>query len=122
MKSTPYLSLLNNAHFTASTGRSAIVAPHSSFQFIRPNATSPDTNLVGELRVYRIADLVAYAEPSYREVVKQLRNLIGDDLSAYATVGADYTIPGLPFMPVLNAAQVFRAHPRTLNSDNITRN
>jgi hypothetical protein len=98
----------------------ANVAPHISIKFIRPNPQHPDINFTGELRVYRIADLESYNEPSYREVVQQLRNLNTSDLSAYETVSADYTTPALPFMPVLNAAQVFRAHPATLNFLTVT--
>jgi hypothetical protein len=89
----------------------ANIAPHAFFKFMRPNPARPDTNWVGELRVYRIADLETYAELSYREVVAQLQNLNKENLSAFVTVGADYQIPALPFMPVLNATQVFRSHP-----------
>jgi hypothetical protein len=89
----------------------ANTAPHSTFMFMRPDPSRPDVNLTGELRVYKIADLEVYGEPSYKEVVEQLRSLDTSDLSAYETVGPDYEIPALPFMPVLNATQVFRAHP-----------
>ncbi|MEO8608745.1 MAG: hypothetical protein ABI690_12720 [Chloroflexota bacterium] len=90
-------------------------APHTTFLFTRPDPARPDVNLTGELGIYRIADIEAYAEPSYKDVVDQLRTLDTSDLSAYETVGADYKIPALPFMPVLNATQVFRAHPQALN-------
>ncbi|MBZ0286126.1 MAG: hypothetical protein K8I30_00825, partial [Anaerolineae bacterium] len=92
----------------------ANVAPHTSFVFMRPDPARPDVDLTGELRVYKIADLEAYAEPTYKDVVEQLRTLDTSDLSAYETVGADHHIPALPFMPVLNATQVFRAHPSAL--------
>jgi hypothetical protein len=95
----------------------ANVAPHTTFKFMRPNPTRPDVNWVGELSVYRMADIDAYAEPSYKDVVAQLQNLDIGNLNIYATVGADYKIPSLPFMPVLNATQVFRAHPHALDFD-----
>jgi hypothetical protein len=92
----------------------ANTAPHTSFKFMRPNPTHPDTNWVGELRVYRVADLEAYAEPTYQEVLNQLRNLDTTNLSAHVNAGPDARIPGLPFMPVLNATQVFWTHPSAL--------
>lgn len=97
----------------------ANVAPHVTIKFMRPNPARPDTNLVGELGIYRLADIDAYAEPSYKEVVKQLQNLDTSDLSAYATVGTDNELVALPFMPVLNAAQIFRVHPSALNFKNV---
>jgi hypothetical protein len=97
----------------------ANIAPHSTFTFMRPDPARPDVNLIGTLGVYRIADIEVYAEPSYKDVVEQLRTLDTSGLSAYETVGADYTIPALPFMPVLNATQVFRAHPAALNFERV---
>ncbi len=93
----------------------ANIAPHSSFMFMRPDPARPAVDLTGELRVYKIADLEAYSEPSYKAVVEQLRTLDTDVLSTFETVSADYNIPALPFMPVLNATQVFRAHPSNLD-------
>lgn len=93
----------------------ANTAPHTTFMFMRPDPARPEVDLTGELRVYKIADVEAYGEPSYKAVVEQLRTLDTSDLSAFATVGADFTIPALPFMPVLNATQVFRAHPSALD-------
>jgi hypothetical protein len=106
--------------FQADAPYFANVAPHTTFTFLRPNPTRPDTNYVGELQVYRIADLYEYAEPSYREVVEELQTLDTGNLGAYMTVGADYHIPALPFMPVLNATQVFRAHPAAINFESVT--
>jgi hypothetical protein len=97
----------------------ANTAPHVSMTFTRPNPSRPDSNFIGELRVYGIADLEVYGEPSYRAVIEQLRTLDTCDLSGYANAGADYRMPTLPFMPVLNATQVLRAHPRALNFDNV---
>ena len=97
----------------------ADIAPHTSFMFLRPDPARPDVDLTGELRVYRIADLEAYGEPSYMEVVNQLRQLDTSDLSMYANAGPDYRIPSLPFLPKLNATQVFRAQPRALNFENV---
>ena len=94
----------------------ANIAPHTSFKFMRPDPAYPDINWVGELRVYRIADLEAYAEPTYREVVDQLRTLDTATLAAHVNAGPDARLPGLPFMPVLNATQVFWAHPKVLIS------
>jgi hypothetical protein len=98
----------------------ANAAPHTSFKFMRPNPNAPDTNWVGELRVYRIADLEAYAEPTYQEVVNQLRSLDTRNLSAHVNVGANARLPTLPFMPVLNATQVFWTHPRAVHFENAT--
>ena len=93
----------------------ANVAPHTTFKFLRPDPTRPDVNWVGELLVYRISDLNSYAEPSYRQVVEKLQNLDTQNLSAYANASADYRTPALPYMPVLNATEVFRAHPSALD-------
>ena len=93
----------------------ANVAPHTTFQFLRPDPTRPDVNWVGQLSVYRISDINAYAEPSYRQVVESLQNMATQDLSAYANASADYRTPALPYMPVLNATQVFRARPKALD-------
>jgi hypothetical protein len=93
----------------------ANTAPHTAFAFLKPDPTRPEVNLVGELRVYRIADLEAYGEPSYKDTVQQLRNLDTTDLSSYANAAADYNNPSLPYLPVLNATQVFRAFPAALN-------
>jgi hypothetical protein len=95
-------------------------APHTTFKFMRPNPARPDTYWTGELSVYRIADIEAYGEPSYREVVEQLRALNTADLSSYVTVSPNYQNPSLPFMPVLNATQVFRVHPSALNTATVT--
>jgi hypothetical protein len=97
----------------------ANVAPHTRFAFLRPNPVHPDQNFIGELRVYRIADLEAYAEPTYREAVEELRNLDTSNLSGYANANVDYRTPELPFLPRLNATQVFRAHPHALNFENV---
>jgi hypothetical protein len=98
----------------------ANIAPHTVFQFIRPNPVYPDVDWTGTLRVYRIADLEAYAEPSYLAVVQQLQTLNLNDLSSYVNVSPDYQNPALPFMPVLNATQVFRVHPSAFNSATVT--
>jgi hypothetical protein len=105
--------------FQADAPYFANVAPHTTFKFMRADPTRPDVNWVGELSVYRMADIQVYAEPSYKDVVKQLQNLDIGSLNSYATVGADYKIPALPFMPVLNATQVFRAHPSALNLETV---
>lgn len=93
----------------------ANVAPHTTFKFMRPDPVHPDVNWTGELRVYRIADLEAYPEPTYQQVVDQLRSLDTMNLSAHVNAGPDNRLPGLPFMPVLNATQVFWTHPRAVN-------
>lgn len=98
----------------------ANTAPHISFKFMRPDPARPDTNWVGELRVYRIDDLENYGEPSYRDVVKQFQNLDITNLEAYVTVGTDHNIASLPFMPVVNALQVLRLHPGTFDTNAVS--
>lgn len=93
----------------------ANVAPHIAFTFTRPNPVHPDQMFTGQLRVYRIADLEAYQEPSYRQVLEELRSLDTTTLAAYASANPDYRAAHLPFMPVLNATQVIRAQPAALN-------
>lgn len=95
----------------------ANVAPHTSFKFMRPDPVYPDINLTAELRIYRVTDLEAYAEPTYRQLVEQLQNLDRTNLSIFANVNVGYDTPTLPFMPVLNATQVFRVHPRAMNTN-----
>jgi hypothetical protein len=96
------------------------VAPHTTFKFLRPNPAHPDINFVGELRVYRIAELEAYPEPTYREAVAQLEALYDTDLRGYATADTGYQVLALPFLPHINATQVFRAQPVWLNFQQVS--
>jgi hypothetical protein len=95
----------------------ANIAPHISFKFMRPDPIWPDVDWTGELRVYRLTDLETYPEPTYQTVVDQLRNLDTANLSAHVNAGPEARDPGLPFMPVLNATQVFWTHPEAQTSE-----
>lgn len=92
----------------------ANIAPHIAFTFTRPNPAQPDWMFTGQLRVYRIADLETYQEPTYMQVVEELRGLDTTTLADYANATTNFETAHLPFMPVPNATQVMRAHPAAL--------
>lgn len=87
-------------------------APHLRFELSHvsrdPMPAAPPP-VIGDVRVYAIADMAGYE--GYAERVEQLQALLAErpDLSSYEVVVENLTQNTLPFLPILPAGQLLRA-------------
>jgi hypothetical protein len=73
------------------------------------------------ISVYRVGDLADYGDDLY-SMYGQYENLAGIlsgdvDMAEFATYSTDAETAALPFLPLFNAAQVFRAQPEMIEFD-----
>lgn len=93
---------------------------HTRFTFYaEPPASESVFERGGGLYLYRIADMTDYE--GYTEQVALLQSLLADrtDLSTFYALNDDMSVGTLPFLPVVPAAQVTRAHAEYVDTGSV---
>ncbi len=98
-------------------------APHLRFELSHvsrdPMPAAPPP-VVGDVRVYQIADMAGYE--GYAERVEQLKTLLAarPDLQPYEVVVENLTQNTLPFLPILPAGQLLRARAQYVDTSAVS--